>query len=615
MDSSHSHRDDDLELLLINDSNPRAEASDHQIKDLSKHAFLYKWYSGWKFTVSLASLLCLLVFFFNLGFLVWAIARDQLKDDQANVYEGECDTVKRLNVGLHLLINVFSIILLASSNYAMQWLCSPTRKDIDSVHQQGSWLDIGVPSLHNLSHISKRNLLLWRCLALSSLPLHLVYNSTIFMTTAVYAYAVFAGHNTLGTIDDANIEYDDGGTNMTGPLLRLHQGAQDGTLVDLDNGECLDAFDTQWQFQYGGLATASQHHGGDHYLVDFCLAEKAPDYCKLQYSLPLLVVVTITNLIKTAIICYITIVAVDVPLLTVGDTVASFLRRPDAYSSARCLISRHEIEGSHTERWTSIDFHRPMVYSGRRKRRHTIVSRRQWVFLISLWLISIGIPIFLLRFAFVANEAQICKAEFGSVDPVSIIKGSWPTALIPNTIIANIPHLIFSTLYFGFNSLMTGMSLSVEWSRYALSRKGLRVSWDPQMAQRSTYFLSLPYRYAFLLMASSALLHWLISQSLYLRDPKHDLFTCGYTPVAIVISLAVGLGLLVCLIGIGARKLPSGVPVAGSCNFAIAAACDPEKKGPNRRGWRPRPGERGLDDEGLEASGEVEMLEVGCWYQ
>jgi hypothetical protein len=45
------------------------------------------------------------------------------------------------------------------------------------------------------------------------------------MTTAVYAYAVFAGHNTVGTIDDADIEYDDGGTNMTGPLLRLHQGA------------------------------------------------------------------------------------------------------------------------------------------------------------------------------------------------------------------------------------------------------------------------------------------------------------------------------------------------------------------------------------------------------
>jgi hypothetical protein len=119
MDSSHSHRDDDLELLLINDSNPRTEASDHQIKDLSKHGFLYKWYSGWKFTLSLASLLCLLVFFFNLGFLVWAIARDQLKDNQANVYEGECDTVKRPNVGLHLLINVFSTILLASSNYAM----------------------------------------------------------------------------------------------------------------------------------------------------------------------------------------------------------------------------------------------------------------------------------------------------------------------------------------------------------------------------------------------------------------------------------------------------------------------------------------------------------------
>lgn len=49
----------------------------------------------------------------------------------------------------------------------------------------------------------------------------------------------------------------------------------------------------------------------------------------------------------------------------------------------------------------------------------------------------------------------------------------------------------------------------------ASQRKGLRVS-HPEKAQRSTYFLQLPYRWAILLTIASGSLHWLISQTLFL---------------------------------------------------------------------------------------------------
>lgn len=76
------------------------------------------------------------------------------------------------------------------------------------------------------------------------------------------------------------------------------------------------------------------------------------------------------------------------------------------------------------------------------------------------------------------------------------------------------------------------MLLTYEWSRtsidafidqltadfvrgYYLRKKPLRVT-APQGQQRSTYYLHLPYRYSVPLIVTSALLHWLVSQSIFL---------------------------------------------------------------------------------------------------
>ena len=73
----------------------------------------------------------------------------------------------------------------------MQCLCSPSREDIDRAHSVKNWLDIGVPSFRNLRQIPKRRQLLWFGLALSSLPLHLFYNSAVFTALAVNEYEAF----------------------------------------------------------------------------------------------------------------------------------------------------------------------------------------------------------------------------------------------------------------------------------------------------------------------------------------------------------------------------------------------------------------------------------------
>lgn len=183
------------------------------------------------------------------------------------------------------------------------------------------------------------------------------------------------------------------------------------------------------------------------------------------------------------------------------------------------------------------------------------------------------------------DTAEIWSGGLGALNSQTIVRGTgWPTSLIANTIIANTPQAVFSILYFASNAVFTTMSLAAEWSDYAVRRKGLRVSTSPHGAQRSTYFLSLPYRHALPLVLFAAVLHWLISQSLFLvavqaydpdhqRAPEQDITSCGYSPVGIVAGLSVGVVMLSYLVGMAFRKFRSGMPVAGSCSLTMAAAC------------------------------------------
>lgn len=159
--------------------------------------------------------------------------------------------------------------------------------------------------------------------------------------------------------------------------------------------------------------------------------------------------------------------------------------------------------------------------------------------------------------------------------------------LIANVVVANVPQLLLSFLYLNYNGLMTVMSLAREWSRYAVRRQGLRVSTNRRGAQRSTYFLQLPYRFSLPIVVATGALHWLISQSIFLVSVEEytisrygsdmvagdTLMTCGYSPRAILATILLSALLLVVIVVVGLGRLPSEMPVAGSCSAAIAAAC------------------------------------------
>jgi len=142
-----------------------------------------------------------------------------------------------------------------------------------------------------------------------------------------------------------------------------------------------------------------------------------------------------------------------------------------------------------------------------------------------------------------------------------------------------------------------------EFSRMSNSRNLLRVS-EPRGIQRSSYFISLPLRYGLPLYATSGLMHWLVSQSLFLArvtaffpdgtvDQASSFSTCGYSPIAVFFSktpcsskpfdnesltvlftgILVGIFLVLCLIGIGFFNYDGTMPVVSTNSRAISAAC------------------------------------------
>jgi hypothetical protein len=137
------------------------------------------------------------------------------------------------------------------------------------------------------------------------------------------------------------------------------------------------------------------------------------------------------------------------------------------------------------------------------------------------------------------------------------------------------------------------MASAEEWNNMARTRKGLRVT-RPQGKQRSTHFLQLPYRWAVPLIITSGVLHWLLSQSLFLV--RIDVFdqsgdkvdsdsksACGFSLLSLMTFLIVFTILLSVIGWVGFRELKQRLAFAASCSLVISAACHPaeDEKNPH----------------------------------
>jgi hypothetical protein len=158
-------------------------------------------------------------------------------------------------------------------------------------------------------------------------------------------------------------------------------------------------------------------------------------------------------------------------------------------------------------------------------------------------------------------------------------------------ILTNLPQLSVSAIYLTLNHQLTLMVQLRDWTGLASRRQAIRVSNpEPASDQVSTYWLSLPYQWSIPLFLTSVLWGWLVSQILFIIHyivyddtsfddvPEASRYTMGFSAIALICSLVLGLVVFGALTAYGIRKSTSGMPLGPSNSLVIAAACHPPER-------------------------------------
>ena len=392
---------------------------------------------GYHFGVLCCAVITAMVLVINLILTIWAVSSSGVQHGLGTLHDGSCKKTATLTFWVHLVINILSTLLLGASNYSMQCLSSPTRREIDRVHGKGVWLDIGVPSVRNLRYLSIARVTLWWLLAISSLPLHLLYNSAVFSSSCSNQYSAFLVSSEFLTGAPFSFPYDYGDSTSglfevlegyqknqtslekldvktcvevyTAPVISSHsnvllvsnfsnftnssldcqhypRGVQNGSILydpdyrnfcmyysrDGINDSYSNVTNSLLFYQYGqegslfesGLpnllrcSTEVTCHLSFANLSDpqnwlqYCLSVPAEEHCRLQFSLAIMIVVIICNLIKTVCMSTIAWKQDPEPLVTLGDAIASFMDRPDVTTKGNCIAGKTRFEKSKS--WDSL---------------------------------------------------------------------------------------------------------------------------------------------------------------------------------------------------------------------------------------------------------------------
>ncbi|KAI1750761.1 hypothetical protein F4782DRAFT_232161 [Xylaria castorea] len=164
----------ELSNRLSSGNSPSGDGS--QRSDLRRH------FTGWRGGIIYLTLLTFLILVVGIISLILVVTRTKVFSGQLAIYSGDCATANRINIGVHVVINVFTVVLLAGANYVFQILTSPTRREITAAHDRKQWLDIGVSSLRNFLHVSGFRAIMGAATLLIAIAIQVIYNAVIFFT-------------------------------------------------------------------------------------------------------------------------------------------------------------------------------------------------------------------------------------------------------------------------------------------------------------------------------------------------------------------------------------------------------------------------------------------------
>jgi hypothetical protein len=107
--------------------------------------------------------------------------------------------------------------------------------------------------------------------------------------------------------------------------------------------------------------------------VNYCLSQPVEDQCRLQFAVPIMVVVLCCNCVKLLAMTITLWKCREPTFVTLGDALNSLLRRPDPYTVGMCIATKKEFENG---AWPASQ---PKRWSSKRHFRCEGVGIRRWV--------------------------------------------------------------------------------------------------------------------------------------------------------------------------------------------------------------------------------------------
>jgi hypothetical protein len=127
-------------------------------------------------------------------------------------------------------------------------------------------------------------------------------------------------------------------------------------------------------------AVDTAHWGPFGHKIEYCIAEKLADKCKVQLTPTLAYMVVIVNFLKAAALILTFLSVRENPMMTIGDAVASFLHRKDQTTKNLCLMGKEDIKlWIHAK--TNLEI---MHVNGKRRRWGSVISKSRWTVFILL---------------------------------------------------------------------------------------------------------------------------------------------------------------------------------------------------------------------------------------
>ncbi|KAK8019198.1 hypothetical protein PG990_004336 [Apiospora arundinis] len=526
-----------------------------------------RFFAGWKGGATCNVLLAFVLLVIAVICLILAITREVVAGETV-IFSGSCDTATSINTGLHAAINVFAIILLVGTNYVFQILSSPTRLELASAHNKKQWLDIGIPSLRNLFHVSGLRTALIALALLSAVTTQIIYNAVIFTSpTGFKSEIVVVTSDFLTGAPFANGTEFNRADMPQADILAIQNDARAGKLETLATIPCLQqaggTFDTTYDalvlvtklssarssvIQTGMTGDMFKLNSMSSVAISVPVDEKVVDRCLVRQGLPrrasMAAVLTWRNF---------------EPLVSLGDAIRSFMRNPDPTTAAACFLDKNDVGDG---RW---GFNEAKYFTPSDHFWFFTPSIKRWVLTIVSWILLTA-PTAAAVALIIEHEPTGALTPFGSATPYTTFlfgdASTPPMTHTQATIIAALPQLLVGILYFTTNSLLTTYWLSHELSAFAIGPQSLRVSSDPVGYQTTSLYLTLPRPISWLLYVLFAGISFVLSQAVFPAiintgpGRTNEIVGIGFSTLALMILLALLVVLILGVLALGLRRAP-----------------------------------------------------------